>query len=124
MKRQRTEHKFQCEVMDYLTAFGRRELFWTAIPNGELRHPNVAKRLKDEGVKPGVADICFLLEFGQSAWLELKAPRGRLSDEQIGFGKRALELGHFWACARTMDEAIAVFKAWNVLRPIYVRQSA
>ena len=124
MKRKRPEHEFQKEVKDYLTAFGRRDLCWTAIPNGELRHPIVAKRLKDEGVRPGVSDLVFVLDYGQSAWLELKAPKGRLSDEQIGWGKKVLDKGHFWACARNMDEAIAVFKAWDILQPIYARERA
>jgi hypothetical protein len=117
MKRKRPEHTFQIEVLDYLDAFGRRDLYWLAIPNGELRHASVGLRLKAEGVKRGVADICIMLEDGKSAWLELKAKKGRLSDEQIGFHAWCLRLGHLWACCRTMSEVLDVLNAWKVLRP-------
>jgi hypothetical protein len=117
MKRKSPEHKFQIEVLDYLNAFGRRDLYWFAIPNGELRHINVALRLKAEGVKPGTPDICIMLEDGRSAWLELKAKKGRASDEQLGFGARCSRLGHKWACCKTMSEVLDVLNMWRVLRP-------
>jgi hypothetical protein len=122
--RKQPEHRFQCEVLDYLDAFGRREFDWFAIPNGDKRHPRVAMRLKAEGVMPGVADICIRLDRGRSCWLELKSKKGRLSDEQIGFGVRSKMLGHQWACVKTLEEAIDVLLDWGVLRPGSVARNA
>jgi len=114
----RPEHILQIRVLDYLTIHARRDLHWFAIANGELRHPNVGKRLKAEGVTPGVPDICIMLEEGRAAWLELKARGGSLSDAQLGFRARAARLGHRWACCRTLAHAVEVLEAWGVLRPV------
>jgi hypothetical protein len=118
MIRQSPEHRLQCELIKWLAANGRPELQWFAVANGELRHPRVAMRLKAEGVKPGVADLCFLLPDGRTGWLELKARRGQLSDEQRGFAATALRLGHHWGRAKTLEEAAQVLRAWGVLRSL------
>lgn len=76
----------------------------------------VAIKLKAEGLKPGVADLCFMLRDGKAAWLELKTATGRLSDHQIGFRARCVELGHGWGMARSLDEAVSILASWNVLR--------
>ena len=55
----------------------RLELLY-AIPNGGARHPAVAGKLKAEGVKPGVPDVCLPVAAGgyQGLYLELKRVRG------------------------------------------------
>lgn len=51
-----------------------------AIPNGEKRAISVAKRLKAEGVKPGVPDLHVP---SLRLWIEMKRQNGgRLSPEQ------------------------------------------
>lgn len=102
--------------MSWLTAHARPDVQWFAVPNGDLRHPRVAMRLKAEGVRPGVADLCFMLPEGRTGWLELKAKRGVLSDEQKGFAARAMRLGHYWSMVRSVDEAAAVLARWDVVR--------
>jgi hypothetical protein len=115
-QRKHPEHRLQCELVAWLHVNARPDLQWFAVPNGELRHPRVAMRLKAEGVKPGVADICFMLPGGQTGWLELKAKRGSLSDEQKGFGANTIRLGHYWGIARSVHDAAVLLAAWNVLR--------
>ena len=52
-----------------------------AIPNGEHRSMSVAKRLRAEGVRPGVPDM-YVPEWG--LWIEIKRQKGgRLSKDQI-----------------------------------------
>lgn len=61
-----------------------------AIPNGGDRHPAVAAKLKAEGVRAGVPDLCLPVPRGRfhGLWIELKAPggpglrKGALSPEQ------------------------------------------
>lgn len=55
-----------------------------AVPNGGIRHIQEAVRLKAEGVQRGVPDLVLPVPRGNhcGAYLELKANKGRLSEEQ------------------------------------------
>jgi hypothetical protein len=66
---------------------GRRginpRLMW-ATPNGGFRHIGTARRLKAEGVKAGVPDVFLAIPSKgyHGLFIELKAPKGRVSPEQ------------------------------------------
>lgn len=77
-----TEHTEQAAfVMWFRTRFPGVLMF--AIPNGEARSIAVAKRLKAEGVTPGVLDL-FIPAW--RLWIEMKRTEGgRLSPEQKSF---------------------------------------
>lgn len=111
-----SEHAIQVALVQYLEYQCRPDVYWFSIPNGGLRNIRVAQKMKAEGLKPGVADLCFMLPNGRAAWLELKTKIGRLSDHQMGFKARCEALGHLWAMARSVDEAIPHLNAWNVLK--------
>jgi len=51
-----------------------------AIPNGGHRHIAVATRMKEEGVKPGVPDLCLPVSCGShhGLYVEMKAAGGRV----------------------------------------------
>lgn len=55
-----------------------------ATPNGGLRHPSVAVKLKKEGVKPGVPDVSWPVARGGFIGLaiEFKSGDGNPSKEQ------------------------------------------
>jgi len=116
-----SEHKIQTALMDYLMFAGRKDLFWFAIPNQSNRHIHNAAKMKAEGVRSGIPDLCFMLDQGRVAWLEMKTQIGRLSDTQKAFRDRAQALGHHWAMARSVDEAIPHLTAWGVLKSAYKR---
>lgn len=52
------------------------QCFIFAIPNGEYRAMTVAKRLKAEGVVPGVPDLMILTPSGKSIFVEMKRQKG------------------------------------------------
>lgn len=54
------------------------------IPNGGSRHPAEAARLKAQGVKAGVPDLCIPVARGgyHSLYIEMKAAKGRVSAHQ------------------------------------------
>lgn len=54
------------------------------VPNGGTRNEIEAARLKQQGVKPGVPDICIPAARGRfhGMYIEMKANRGRVSDKQ------------------------------------------
>lgn len=83
-----------------------------AVPNGGHRHKATAARLKAEGVKRGVPDVCLPVarDGAHGLYIELKTERGKATPEQIGW-IRALrrqgyvaELCHGWESARSMIE--------------------
>ncbi len=89
-----------------------------ALPKGAIVHhcanevteagPRGARRqaiLVGMGVHPGFADLMVLCE-GRVLFLELKAPKGRLSDDQVVFRDAVLAQGFGWALVRSLDEAL------------------
>lgn len=119
-----SEHKLQVALIDYLSIAGRPDLFWFAVPNQSNRHISNATRMKAEGVRSGIPDLCFMLPAGRVAWLEMKTSKGTLSDTQKSFRDRALSLGHAWAMARSVDEALPHLTEWGVLKSAYQRGDA
>ena len=82
-----TEHQEQA----MLVAWARHtESHWPelallhAIPNGGWRHKATAGRLKAEGLKPGVPDLCLpVARHGyHGLYLEMKSKKGRVRQSQ------------------------------------------
>lgn len=116
-----SEHNIQVALFDYLRLAAKPEIIYAAIPNGGFRHIRVAASLKNEGVRRGTPDIFFCLPEGRIAWLEMKAAKGRLTPEQEAFRDGVQALGHHWAMARSVDEAIPHLTKWGVMRSAYRR---
>lgn len=83
-----------------------------AIPNGGQRHPAIAAKLKREGVKRGVPDLCLpVARCGlHGLYLELKAADGRLSNEQKRWVDMLTAQGYGVAVVYGFDEARAVLE--------------
>lgn len=84
-----------------------------AIPNGGQRHKAVAAKLKAEGVKSGVPDLCLPVTQPDGfcgLFIELKSPKGRATAEQQQWMLDLFEQGyravvcHGWEAAR--DELV------------------
>jgi len=83
-----------------------------AVPNGGHRHKATAARLKAEGVKRGVPDVCLPVARGgaHGLYIELKTERGKATPEQLGWIRAlrrqgyAAEVCHGWESARSMIE--------------------
>lgn len=118
-KRGNPEHKIQVALCDYLAFAAKPDIHYFAIPNQSNRHIANAARMKAEGVRAGSPDMCFLLPGGRVGWLEMKAPNGSLSPEQKLFRGRAQNLDHYWAMARSVDEALVALTQWGVLKKAY-----
>lgn len=111
-----SEHSIQSQLIKELHYRLRPELVRYAIPNGGLRNVRVAQQMKAEGLQPGMPDLGFAIEDGRSAWLEMKAEKGALSDSQHGIRFKLESLGHRWAMARSVDEAIERLASWGLLK--------
>jgi VRR-NUC domain len=83
-----------------------------AIPNGGHRHKATAARLKAEGVKRGVPDLCLPVarSGAHGLYIELKTERGKPTPEQYGWIRAlrrqgyAAEVCRGWEQARSMIE--------------------
>lgn len=111
-----TEHAHQVAVFMWCSRHLKThpELKWLyAIPNGGERNPAVAARLKAEGVKSGVSDLCLpTSRHGfHGLYIEMKKPDGKESKEQKEFGAFLVEQGYHYECCFSWEEAIAIL-AW------------
>lgn len=103
------EHKEQCLLIQWFKirypSLAKR-LY--AIPNGGLRDVRVARKLKAEGVQPGVADLFLMVAndgyFG--LYIEMKKTKGGLqSQAQKEFESLANESGYKYFLAHGFEEA-------------------
>jgi hypothetical protein len=85
-----------------------------AIPNGGARSKAAAGKLKAEGVRAGIPDICLPLRtvrYG-ALYIELKAPAehgkpsGRVSKEQKKMIAHLTELGNYVVVAYGLEDAM------------------
>ena len=85
--RRHDEEDFQRAVIQYLRWSLPPDATAMAIPNGGLRHSRAAARLAGQGVVAGAPDLLVVYR-GKALFLELKTPRGRLSEIQRQFHKK------------------------------------
>lgn len=78
-----SEHNLQKACVQWFRMQHRNKLIF-AIPNGGLRDKIVAKKLKDEGVLPGIPDLMIPIPkngYG-GIFIEMKYGNNRPTDEQ------------------------------------------
>ncbi len=92
-----------------------------AIPNGGKRDKAVAARLRDEGVKPGVPDICLPVPRGayHALYIELKRraikgaqSAGRPTDAQKTWLDGLSKHGYMACVCYGAEEAIRIIKRY------------
>jgi hypothetical protein len=106
------------------------ELKWLhAIPNGGARGDDArssairGNKMKMEGVKEGVADLCwpFRNKLYSGLYIEMKRPaakaiskiaKGGLSTEQIEFRDFVIEQGFKWVVCYSWQEAVKIIKQY------------
>lgn len=111
----RSETEFQTAVVRWLDALDFvDEIFAFHPANGGKRDRVTAAIFQAMGVRPGVADLGFMLGSGRFAWLELKHADGKPSDAQRDFAATCKRLGHPYAVARTFEEVAAALASFGV----------
>lgn len=106
-----TEHQEQAALFEW-AAF--QECVWPelrllhAIPNGGKRDKVTAARLKAEGVKPGVPDVCLPVPRGEKhgLYIEMKRRRGgTVSADQLKWLENLMRQGYECHVCRGCEEA-------------------
>ena len=111
--RNQTEYELHKNVVEWLR-WQKPDCVWFHVYNGAYMSKATAGKGKALGVLPGVADLVFVLKGGGVGFIELKAPKGLLTDKQIEFGLKIVSLGAGFATARSIEDVQKSLKSWGV----------
>lgn len=113
-----TEHEIQSAAIAQYRARGTSDSVLFAIPNGGLRNPIIAAKLKAEGVEPGAPDL-FAAAKGSAHFIEVKTSKGRSSKAQQAMHRRihaAVPSVPVIVC-HGLDELLDWLEKTGILRP-------
>ena len=110
-----SEHLEQVALFQILALYEERYpvLRWIfAIPNGGKRHPATAMKMKQEGVRRGIPDICipYPVDEWAGCYVEMKFGKGRLTKEQQEFIEAFQNTHKIYVCYSAIEAAHAIGK--------------
>lgn len=111
-KRASPEEALHRTVASYLAHALPWDAWFTTIPAGGGGRVRGSK-LKGMSYKAGTPDLIIVHE-GRALWIELKAPKGRLSDEQSECHALLDQAGAEIVVARSVDDIETALRKWNV----------
>lgn len=135
-----TEHGAQSALMQWVALEGIHEIpdldLLFAIPNGGDRRPSEGAKMRAEGVRPGVPDLCWAVPCPpvHGLYIEMKRPALRPKNPPPAFtpvdsaindgrsaaqktvGRRLQEVGYAVAIAYSWQEAIDVIRLYHAWR--------
>lgn len=113
----RPEQTLQIEVADFLRATTIPPARWWFVPNGANLSVVQRAKFQQMGLTSGVHDLHFAWStpnygpmFGT---IELKAGKGKLSDNQKQFWDDMWANGHKCGMATNLKEVVDLLNAWN-----------
>jgi hypothetical protein len=113
MTRRQEEFRLSCAVADYLARVLPADVLWSHLPFGENRSAITGARLKRMGTKRGWPDYLLMHPGGVLA-IELKADKGRPSEQQVEFCNAFHALGHVYRICRSLDDVDAALAAVGI----------
>jgi hypothetical protein len=108
-----SEARIQHAIVHYLRTV-LPDCITFAIPNGSQRTASGRPANAVAGLLPGIPDLCVLLPRGQSIFFEVKAAKGRVSDNQLAIHLLMQPLDHRVAVVRSIDDVRLALKAWDI----------
>lgn len=111
--KRRPEDALQRAIIKYLRLALPRALVFH-IPNGGARSKTEAAILKGLGVLPGIPDVAIIPAGGIARFIEVKAPKGRVSEAQSTLHAQMASLGIPYAVVRSMDDVEGALTAWGL----------
>jgi hypothetical protein len=119
----RPEQQLQRAIVEHLRWRAQLKVWWCHLANGGWRSPTEAKIFKALGVVAGAPDLLIVAD-GRAYFLELKAPRGRISAAQHKCHEALRAAGASVAIASDIDKALGLLERWKILRPNLSAQTA
>jgi hypothetical protein len=111
------ELKIHMPIAKLLMDHCRPEWRWSHFPSGEARDARAGAKLKAMGLQRGWPDFILVSPEGIFHGLELKAPKGVLSESQEGFQTWANRWNVVYVVAWSIEECLAAFQEWQCLDP-------
>ena len=108
-----TEAEIHRAVIGHIELRGVAGLVYFHVPNAP-RSAISGRKLKDMGMRAGVADL-IMLHQGAAYALELKAENGHLSPQQRQFLADWQYAGGRAMVTRGLDEALGILKKWRLI---------
>jgi len=102
-RRRHDEEDLQKAVCHFLSLALPPDALYFAVPNGGLRSPKVAARLRATGTRAGVPDLCVIFR-GHALFLELKAAHGTMSAAQKEMARRLVYCGADVMLIRSLED--------------------
>lgn len=116
--RRDTEHTLHKTVVQHLMLGAAPGVYWFGVPNFGERSGRSAGRLKAEGMRAGVPDICILFG-GHLFGVEMKAPKGRQSSAQKEAERQIIRAGGTYVIIRDIDHALNFLAENGMLKAGY-----
>lgn len=114
------ERDAQIRVIHELQRRCARDATWWAVPNSMSANATARARAKEEGLRPGVPDLCFL-KAGKPLYIEMKSENsGRstimaVTDAQVALHREITDAGGRVAVCFGVDETLKQLEDWRVL---------
>ena len=112
MARYSPEHIFQKAVAKFLNHALPPDVWFTAIDHA-TRSAIEGSEKKARGVKRGLPDLLFKFH-RRTVWIELKAEKGVVSDEQEKVRDVLTRNGDDWHVARSIDDVEAILRSYDL----------
>lgn len=114
----RPEQALQIEVANFLRVTVIPPARWWFVPNGANLSVVQRAKFQQMGLTSGVHDLHFAwndwaAQAGRYGTIELKAGRGKLSDNQKQFWDDMWANGHKCGMATSLKEVVDLLNAWN-----------
>lgn len=106
--RKRPENDIQRSIVKYIQAVLPHGIVM-AIPNASRRTANGKPMNAAPGLLPGAPDLVVVLPKAKVLWLEVKAPKGKVSSHQIHVHGKLNALGHVCAVVRSIEDVQRAF---------------
>ena len=109
------ESRAQCAIVAFLRSALPSTYRVISVPNGRFKaDPATIGRLKREGLTPGAPDLLLLRNDGWFAGIEVKAGKGKLSEEQSAFADWVAQGQGSFAVVRSVAEVEDALTDWGV----------
>ena len=114
------ESDIQIMIVEYLKLLPN--IIFFSVPNesfapkkGKLTGPQLGRmsKFKKMGLRSGVSDL-IICKNGKVYFLEVKTPKGKISENQNQFRNEAIFAKCEYAIVRSFDDAVKQLKVWGV----------